>query len=105
MDIPMGRPDTDYMMGHLREKNRVSGTYFKPDINTLRLKYKQNMNKLSVTEEVTYREVNDERLQELEELEKRKEKKLIKLENELNEFKEKTEKLMANKEFLRDMAE
>ena len=63
------------------------------------------MDKLSVTEKVTYREVNDERLQELEELEKTKEKKLIQLEKELNEFKEKTEKLMANKEFLRDMAE
>jgi integrase len=80
MDPVMGRRDTDYLMGHQREKNRVDGTYFKPNIDTLRLMYKHHMNKLSVTENVTYREVNDERLQELEEEQKTRDKKIEKLE-------------------------
>ncbi len=108
MDPEMGRRDTDYMMGHQREKNRVDGTYYKPNIDVLRLLYKQHMDKVSVTEKVTYREVNDERLQELEAGQKTKDEKIDKLEKELNElyrFKENTEKLLVNKEFLRDMSE
>lgn len=80
MDPVLGRRDTDYLMGHLREKNRVDGTYYKPDISSLSLLYKQHMDKISVTEEVNYREVTDERLQELKEGEKIRDEKIQKLE-------------------------
>ena len=80
MDPVLGRRDTDYLMGHQREKDMVSRSYYQPDMQALRILYKEHMGRVTITEKIKYRKVTDERLQELKEGEKMRDEKIQKLE-------------------------
>lgn len=66
MDPVLGRRDTDYLMGHQREKDLVSRSYYQPDMKALRILYKQHMGKVTITETIKFRGVTADRLIELE---------------------------------------
>ncbi len=66
MDPVLGRRDTEYLMGHQREKDSISRSYYYPDMQALRIRYREHMGKLTFLEEITQREVTNERLLEME---------------------------------------
>jgi integrase len=79
MKTSMGQLNTDWLLGH-RMKNQVQAAYFLKDPQHLRLKYREVMDAVTITEQVEVRVVTDERLQELEEGRKRDQKRIDELE-------------------------
>lgn len=84
MDPVLGRRDTDYLMGHQREKDMVSRSYYQPDMQALRILYKEHMGRVTITEKIKFRAVTDDRLLELEKRDLEREDELKKLRKDLD---------------------
>jgi len=77
MDPVLGRCDPDYLMGHQRKKDMVIRSYYQPDMQALRILYKQHMSLVTITEQIKFQAVTDDRLMELEQ-------KILQLRNDLD---------------------
>lgn len=84
MDPVLGRRDTEYLMGHQREKDPISRSYYQPDMQALRILYKQHMARVTITEKLKFRPVTDERLMEIEKREEKNEETIKKLREDLD---------------------
>jgi hypothetical protein len=62
MDPVLGRRDTEYLMGHQREKDPISRSYYQPDMKALRIAYREHIGRVTFLEEIRYRKVTEEEL-------------------------------------------
>ncbi|KAF5031586.1 hypothetical protein DSECCO2_626220 [anaerobic digester metagenome] len=91
MDPVLGRRDTDYLMGHQREKDMVSRSYYQPDMQALRILYKEHMGRVTITEKIKFRAVTDDRLLELEKRDQEREEEMKQLRKDLDRALQKQE--------------